>query len=161
TGPSGAITTNSATFTWTGTDNSTPTGALVYAFRLDPIESSFSAFSAATSKTYSGLANGSYTLLVKAKDRAGNEDPSPASRSCAVTVPAASSATGSGLSKAQGSTITPSPGAVLPSGTTIETGAGGRIEGACEDGTRFTVDSNSRVFLTDSPCPPSGVGIVD
>src|SRR5262249_6249497 len=25
----------------------------------------------------------------------------------------------------------------------------------------FTVDSNSRVFLTDSPCPPSGVGIVD
>ena len=43
-GPSGTITVNSATFTWTGTDNVTPTANLQYASRLDPVEASFSAF---------------------------------------------------------------------------------------------------------------------
>jgi len=85
-GPSGTINTNSATFTWTGSDNVTPTGNLVYAYRLDPIEANFSSFGSTTSKTYSGLANGSYTFYVKARDQAGNEDPTPASRSFTVNV---------------------------------------------------------------------------
>jgi hypothetical protein len=83
-GPSGAITVSSASFTWTGSDNLTPTGSLVYAYRLDPLEPSFSAFSSATSKTYTGLASRTYTFYAKARDQVGNEDPTPASRSFAV-----------------------------------------------------------------------------
>ena len=84
TGPTGTITTNSASFTWSGTDTVTPTASLVYAYRLDPLEASFSVFGSATSKSYTGLTNRSYTFLVKAKDEAGNEDLSPASRSFTV-----------------------------------------------------------------------------
>jgi subtilisin family serine protease len=86
-GPSGIITTNSATFTWTGSDNVTPTGNLVYATRLEPLES-FSAFSSATTRTYTNLANGSYTFHVKAQDTSGNEDPTPATRAFTVSVAA-------------------------------------------------------------------------
>jgi len=97
-GPSGSTTTNSAAFTWTGSDNATPVSKLVYAFRLDPIELGFSAFGSAASQTYSSLANGSYTLYVKARDQAGNEDATPASRSFTVnasdTTPPDTSITG-------------------------------------------------------------------
>src|SRR5207244_4270192 len=85
-GPTGTITVNSATFSWTGTDNITPMANLVYAYRLDPIEQNFSAFGAATTNSYSSLANGNYTFFVKAKDQAGNEDPTPASRTFTVNV---------------------------------------------------------------------------
>jgi hypothetical protein len=83
-GSTGTITINNATFNWTGTDNITTTPNLVYAYRLDPIEPNFSAFGAATSKTYNDLSNGNYTFYVKARDQAGNEDPSPATRSFTV-----------------------------------------------------------------------------
>ena len=86
TGPTGTIAVNSATFTWTGTDNVTAVGNLTFAYRLHPLEPSFSAFTSATSKTYNGLANGSYTLYVKARDEAGNEDASPASQAFTVTL---------------------------------------------------------------------------
>ncbi len=90
-GPTGTITVDSATFTWTGTDNLTSTPNLVYAYRLGPIEASFSTFGSATTKSYTNLPNGSYTFYVKAKDQTGNEDPEPATRSFMVntTVPAA------------------------------------------------------------------------
>ena len=78
---------NSASFAWTGSDNVTPVGSLLYSFRLDPLEPSFPAFGSATSTTYSGLANGNYTFLVQAKDQAGN-----------VTQPAVSRAFTVGLS---------------------------------------------------------------
>ncbi|MBI3328241.1 MAG: hypothetical protein HYZ81_16250, partial [Nitrospinae bacterium] len=86
-GPTGTIRGNSVTFTWTGTDTLTPTASLLYAFRLDPLERTFSPLGSATSKTYTGLANGSYTFFVKAMDQAGNEDPTPASRGFSVAVP--------------------------------------------------------------------------
>ena len=76
------ISSDSTTFTWTGSDNVTPTGSLVYAYRLDG--ASWSAFGPDTSHTYTGLANGTHTFEVKAKDLAGNEDPTPAT--CAVEV---------------------------------------------------------------------------
>lgn len=85
-GPSGTIFTNSATFSWTGSDNATAAANLVYAYRLDPIEPNFSAFGAATSSTYTNLANGSYTFIVKARDQAGNEDATPATRTFTVSV---------------------------------------------------------------------------
>ena len=85
-GPAGTIAVNSASFTWTGSDSVTAVGSLVYAYRLDPLEPSFSAFTSATSRTYTGLANGRYTFYVKARDQEGNEDSSPASRSFTVTL---------------------------------------------------------------------------
>jgi len=85
-GPSGTITTRDASFTWTGTDNVTPVGGLLYAFRLDPLEGGFPVFGSATSKTYTGLADGTYTFYVKAKDQAGNEDLTPASQAFTVNV---------------------------------------------------------------------------
>jgi glucose/arabinose dehydrogenase len=83
-GPTGTITTGNATFTWTGSDNVTPEANLVYAYRLDPLEPAFSAFGPATTKNYTNLANGSYTFHVKARDQAGNEDASPATRAFTV-----------------------------------------------------------------------------
>ncbi|MBM4262276.1 MAG: M6 family metalloprotease domain-containing protein [Deltaproteobacteria bacterium] len=88
-GPAQSITQNSTTFNWTGSDNVSTAGNLVYAYRLDPIEPNFSAFGAVTEKSYSGLANGNYTFIVKAKDQAGNEDATPATRSFAVNIVAA------------------------------------------------------------------------
>lgn len=85
-GPSGAITANSATFSWSGSDNVTTAGNLVYAYRLDPIEASFSAFGSATSRSYTNLLNGDYMFIVKTKDQAGNEDTTPAARAFTVSV---------------------------------------------------------------------------
>jgi hypothetical protein len=83
-GPSGTITTNSATFTYTGSDNITPTASLVYATYLQGYDSGWSSFSSATSKSYSNLPNGSYTFQVKARDLAGLEDLTPATRAFTV-----------------------------------------------------------------------------
>ena len=85
-GPTGTITVSTASFTWSGNDNITPTGSLVYATRLDPLEPDFSAFGSATTKSYSNLANGDYTFHVKARDQAGNEDSTPATRAFTVNV---------------------------------------------------------------------------
>ncbi len=85
-GPAGTITVNSATFGWAGTDNVQAASSLVYAYRLDPLEPNFSPFNGATMRSYTNLANGTYTFYVKAKDQAGNEDPTPASLSFTVSV---------------------------------------------------------------------------
>jgi hypothetical protein len=85
-GPTGTITVNTASFSWSGNDNITPTGSLVYATRLEPLEAAFSAFGSATTKSYSNLANGNYTFHVKARDQASNEDPTPATRAFTVNV---------------------------------------------------------------------------
>jgi len=84
-GPSGTITETTATFTFTSSDDVTSVGNLVYASRLNPLESSFTSFSSPTSRSYSDLAPNDYTFQVKARDEAGNEDPSPATQSFAVT----------------------------------------------------------------------------
>jgi large repetitive protein len=84
-GPSGTITTNSASFTWNGTDNISVPANLLYSYRLDPIESNFSAFGSATTHPYTNLANGPYTFYVKAQDQATNQDLTPASRSFTVS----------------------------------------------------------------------------
>ena len=83
-GPSGIIDYNDVTFTYTGSDNVTPTSELVYSYKLEGYDSSWSSYSSGTSKTYYDLPNGSYTFYVKAKDQAGNVDPSPDSQSFTV-----------------------------------------------------------------------------
>ena len=81
-GPTGWINTASATFTWTGTDDTTSTGNLVYSYRLDG--GAWSTFSSGTKIALDSLSDGSHTFEVKAKDEAGNEDQSPASQSFSV-----------------------------------------------------------------------------
>ena len=89
-GPTGIITSNSATFTFTGSDNETQTSNLVYATYLQGYDSGWSGFSSSTSITYNNLLDGPYTFQVQAKDQAGNIDPSPARRSFTVTATACS-----------------------------------------------------------------------
>jgi hypothetical protein len=83
-GPSGTLTNNDVTITYTGTDNTTFTSNLVYSYRLDSYDTSWSGYTALTSKSYNDLPNGSYTFQVRAKDQAGNVDPTPASGSFTV-----------------------------------------------------------------------------
>jgi len=83
-GPSGWINTNTATFTWTGSDNVTPEENLVYSYQLD--SGDWSPWTSDTSITYNDLSEGSHTFEVKAKDEAGNEDPSPATQEFGVDI---------------------------------------------------------------------------
>jgi large repetitive protein len=72
----------SATFHFSGSDNVTPAGALTFECSLGGAE-----FTSCTSPvTYSGLSVGSHTFAVRAKDAAGNVDPTPATYSLADLV---------------------------------------------------------------------------
>ena len=86
-GPMGRTTATVASFKWAGSGDPVLASNLTYAFRLDPIEPTFSAFGSDTSHMYTDLAKRAYTFLVKARDQAGNEDPTPASRSFTVEDP--------------------------------------------------------------------------
>jgi hypothetical protein len=81
-GPASTLNATTVSFTFTGTDNLTAPGNLVFAWRLDG--GSFSTFSASTTKTVTGLMAGLHTFQVKAQDQAGNEDPTPAQREFTV-----------------------------------------------------------------------------
>lgn len=82
-GPSGPITATSATFIVTGTDNLAPVARLQYAWRLD--DGPYSAFDPSTKILLSGLTPGGHIFEVKARDLAGNEDPTPAQQSFTVS----------------------------------------------------------------------------
>jgi hypothetical protein len=73
-GPSGNVKSRDATFTFSSNEPSKAT----FQTRLDGGD--WKPNDAATSKTYSNLANGTHTFEVKATDAAGNTDPTPASR---------------------------------------------------------------------------------
>lgn len=101
-GPTAVIVDTSATFAVTGTDNLTPVAQLQFAWRLDG--GAYSAFGSATQIALSGLAPGAHSFEVKARDLAGNEDPTPAQRSFTVsslgvqiTTPAAGATVQAGL----------------------------------------------------------------
>ncbi|MEA2053617.1 MAG: triple tyrosine motif-containing protein [Candidatus Thermoplasmatota archaeon] len=83
-GPSGTINYNDVTFEWTGSDDITSTANLVYSYKLEGYDGSWSAWVSDTSRTYNDLPNGGYTFKVKARDEAGNEDQTPAQRSFTV-----------------------------------------------------------------------------
>ena len=70
---------NEVTFEWTGSDDTTPTADLTYSYYLEGYDTSYSPFSANTTKTYTDLADGSYIFYVKSRDGAGNIDPTSAS----------------------------------------------------------------------------------
>jgi len=84
-GPSGPTNDNSPTFSFSGSDNVSPTANLLYSYKVD--SGQWSAYSSATSVTLggtTGLSEGPHTFYVKAKDEVGNEDGSPAQRSFTV-----------------------------------------------------------------------------
>ena len=84
-GPSGKINYSDVRFVWTGKDDRTPTSELVYAYKLEGYDADWS-WTSDTSKNYYSLPNGDYTFKVKAKDKAGNVDPTPAERTFTVSV---------------------------------------------------------------------------
>ena len=85
-GPTETVTDNDVTFTYTGTDNESPTENLTYSYRLEGSEDTWSEYATATAKSYTDLPNGTYTFFVRAKDQAANVDSVPASRSFTVNV---------------------------------------------------------------------------
>jgi len=105
------------TFAFTGTDNLTPATSLAFAWRLDG--GPWSAFDSATSVTLAGLIQGPHLFEVKARDLAGNEDPTPAQASFTV----------GGLRVA---IMDPTDGATVPAGLMLVRGvveAGGQEVG--------------------------------
>jgi len=107
-GPSGPIPDTSATFTVTGTDNLAPVARLQYAWRLGG--GPYSAFDPSTQIPLSGLTPGGHSFEVKARDLAGNEDPTPAQQrftvstlSIQVTSPPAGATVQAGLLLVRGS----------------------------------------------------------
>lgn len=86
-GPSGTVTDNDVTFTYTGTDDVSAAERLTYSYRLEGHDDTWSEYISSTSKSYTDLPDGTYTFSVMAKDQAGNVDSMPASRSFTVDVP--------------------------------------------------------------------------
>ena len=84
-GPSGATTDKSPSFGFTSSE---PTGAS-FQCKLDGPGASSGSYGDCTPspKAYPNLADGSYTFSVKASDAAGNEDPTPATRTFTVETP--------------------------------------------------------------------------
>lgn len=74
------ITSNTVTFTWSGNDNTA--GPLTYSYNMDG--SGWSSFDTLTTHTFISLSEGPHTFSVKAKDQAGNEDPSPTTRNFTI-----------------------------------------------------------------------------
>jgi hypothetical protein len=83
-GPDGTVAARDVTFVFAGSDDQTSPESLVYATFLDGYDSGWSPFAPATARSWQRLPNGSYTFQVRARDQAGNEDPSPAARTFAV-----------------------------------------------------------------------------
>jgi len=77
TGPKGIITETAVTFTWIGSDDKTSAEHLKYSYKLEGKDTDWSSWKSDTEKTYTYLSLGEYTFHVKAKDQAGNSDPSP------------------------------------------------------------------------------------
>jgi RHS repeat-associated protein len=116
-GPSGDVQDTSVAVTFTGTDNLTPAIGLNFAWRLDG--AAFGAFSPATTASVAGLAEGLHTLEVKARDLAGNEDPTPAVRAFSVSFrPTITSLSPS--SGPAGTPVTITGGGFLPGPTQVD-----------------------------------------
>ncbi len=88
-GPGRLTNDNTPSFSWSGSDNLTAAADLVFSYGLNSgsTEGAWSAYSSDTNVTLggtSGLADGSYSFEVRAKDAAGNVDGSPATSSFTV-----------------------------------------------------------------------------
>ncbi|MCD6171407.1 MAG: hypothetical protein J7J36_03195 [Thermoplasmata archaeon] len=85
-GPFGTIHYNDVIFGWNGSDDITPTSELVYSYKLEGYDCSWSNWTSHTCVEYRNLPNGCYIFKVRAKDEAGNVDPTPAEREFSVQI---------------------------------------------------------------------------
>ncbi len=76
------VSSSTVTFEWTGSDNLTEVESLLFSYKMD--DDPFSDFTLQTSHTYNDLSEGPHTFLVKAKDKAGNVDDTPAQRNFSI-----------------------------------------------------------------------------
>ena len=106
-GPGSPTDVATAAFTFTGTDDVTALDDLLFAWRLD--NRAFSEFSGSRFVALTDLADGAHTFEVVARDRAGNTDPTPATKSFTVSL--------SRIALAE-----PEPGATLPAGLRLVRG---------------------------------------
>ena len=135
-GPTGTITTNSASFAFTSEPGAT------FECRLDT-----AAFAACTSpQAYTNLADGEHTFSVRAKDAAGNVDATPASRTftVAVVAPAPDTTITGGPSgpitaTTQTFTFTSEPGATFE--CRLDTPAGAGTYAACTSPQQYTASA--------------------
>ena len=141
-GPTGQIPATDVTFTFTGTDNPTPVDTLRFAWRLDG--GAWSEFQTATTANFTALTPGPHTFEVKARDLAGNEDPTPAQASFTV---------GAGV---QVRIMSPTDGATVSAGPLLVRGtvdAGGAEVGVSVNGLPAAVQEG--VFLVQVPVTPT------
>ena len=82
-GPGAETAETAVTFTVTGTDAIASSDALTFAWRVD--EAPWSPFNPETAITVGALTAGAHRFEVKARDLAGNEDPTPAVQAFSVT----------------------------------------------------------------------------
>lgn len=71
----GSLVDKPITFYWVGSDNMTASTDLTFSCRLD--SGAWSSWSTTRSRTYTSLPTGTHRFQVRAKDRAGNIDPTP------------------------------------------------------------------------------------
>jgi hypothetical protein len=86
-GPSGTWTSSDFTFSWTGSDDVTATPNLRYTTHLEGYDLSSTPYASITSRSFSGIPNGTYTFWVRARDEADNIDYSAATRTFTVSIP--------------------------------------------------------------------------
>jgi len=85
--PDETISHNKVTFEWTGSDDTTPTANLTYAYYLEGFDTDYSPLTTDTTKTYTDLPDGSYIFYVKACDEAGNISSTSASANFTIAMP--------------------------------------------------------------------------
>ncbi|HMB89015.1 MAG TPA: right-handed parallel beta-helix repeat-containing protein [Methylomirabilota bacterium] len=140
--PDGPVTGTSAMFSFGGSDNLTPATALVFAWRVDG--GAFTPFGPGGTASVPGLGAGSHTFEVKARDLAGNEDPTPARRVFSVQGEAPTIA------------ITePAPGAVVASGLVLVRGTvtGGGEVGVAVNGVTAAVQGSVFAAMVPASAP--------
>lgn len=148
-GPTGTNASRTALFLFTGSDDRTPVANLTYSYRLVGHQDAWSAYSSDTSTIYTDLPNGTYTFEVRAKDNAGQVDPSPASRTFTVDVQHPPSTP---------SHISPTHGAILAAARGVELMGGAFVDpdpDASHEASEFRIRTDSGDY--SEPLWSSGV----